>query len=97
MKGIIRRKLEEAHYVALTSDIWMSLSTQSYSSATAHFTTANWELHSCVLQTLYFPESHTEELIADKLKDICSDFGLPLEKVVTVVQQHESTVTSTPR
>ena len=49
VKGIIRRKLEEAHYVALTSDIWMSLSTQSYSSATAHFITANWELHSCVL------------------------------------------------
>lgn len=85
VKSIVQRKLEEVNYISLTSDIWTSLSTQSYISSTAHFITDNWELHSCVLQTLYFPESHTGELIADKLKEICVHFSLPLEKVVAVV------------
>ena len=39
VKSIIERKLEEASYVALTSDIWTSLATQSYVSATVYFIT----------------------------------------------------------
>jgi len=85
VKNNVRSKLEEANYVSLTSDTWISLSMQSYISSTAHFITNNWELHSCVLWTFYFPESHTGELIADKLKEICVYFSLPLEKVVAVV------------
>ena len=52
VKSTVQRKLEEVNYISLTSDIWTSLSTQSYISSTAYFITDNWELHSCVLQTL---------------------------------------------
>ena len=64
----------------------LQISAQVYLlSSTAHFIIDNWELHSWVLQTLYFPESHTGELIAEKLKEIYVHFSLPLEKVVAVV------------
>ena len=59
-------------------DIWI----QSYIGLTAHFITDNWKLHSCVQQTLYFPESYAGELISDKLKEIYIHFSLPLGAAV---------------
>ena len=75
---------------ALTSDIWTSLAIQSYISATAHFVTSEWELNSCVLQTLHFPESHTGIHVSEKLKEICSNFSVSYDKVVAVVHDHGS-------
>ena len=77
--------LQSASYIALTSDIWTSLATQSYISATAHFVTSEWELSSCVLQMMHFPESHTGVCSSEKLKEICLNFSVSYDKVVAVV------------
>ena len=59
VKDVVVKRLQSVSYTVLTSDIWTSLATQLYISATAHFITSEWELSSCVLQTLHFPDSHT--------------------------------------
>ena len=92
VKGVVMEYLQSASYIALTSDVWTSLATQSYISATAHFVTSEWELNSCVLQTLHFPESHTGVHVSEKLKEICSNFSVSYDKVVAVVHDHGSTV-----
>ena len=89
--------LQAASYIALTSDVWTSLATQSYISATAHFITSEWELSSCVLQTLHFPESHTGVHISEKLKEICSNFNVPYDKVVAVVHDQGSNMQASLR
>ena len=68
VKAAVMQHLKDADYVVLTSDIWTSLAGQSYISTTAYFTSPNWELNICMLQTLYFPESHTGVLIFEKNK-----------------------------
>lgn len=90
VKAAVIQHFQSANYVALTLDILTSLATQSYISAIAHFITPDWELNSCVLQTLHFPESHTLVLISEKLKEICSNFSVSFDKVVAVSHDHES-------
>ena len=42
-------------------------------------------------------ESHTGELIAEKLKEICLNFSLPLEKMVAVVHDLSSNMRASLR
>ena len=97
VKDVVLEHLQAASYIALTSDVWTSLATQSYISATAHFITSEWELSSCVLQTLHFPESHTGVHISEKLKEICSNFNVPYGKVVAVVHDQGSNIQASLR
>lgn len=97
VKGVVMEYLQSASYIALTSDVWTSLATQSYISATTHFVTSEWELNSCVLQTLHFPESHTGVHVSEKLKEICSNFSVSYDKVVAVVHDHGSNMQASLR
>ena len=89
-KGTVIEMLKEPSHIALTTDIWTSVATQSYITVTAHFVSSNWELRTYLLQTMNFPESHTAENIGDKLKDILSNFGIGFEKIVAVVHDQGS-------
>lgn len=62
-KAQIENQLAKATVVALTTDGWTSRATQSHPPVTAHYTTAEWELKSHVLQTRPL-ESHTREDLA---------------------------------
>ena len=97
VKDVVMKRLQSVSYIALTSDIWTSLATQSYISATAHFITFEWELNSCVLKTLYFPDSHTGVHISEKLKENCSNFSVSSDKVVAVVHDQGSNMQASLR
>ncbi|KAK7877113.1 hypothetical protein WMY93_032193 [Mugilogobius chulae] len=51
-------------------------------SLTVHFIDGSWNLNSCSLQTSYFPEDHTGEIIAQGLKDSLSSWKLKEEHMV---------------
>lgn len=46
--------------IALTTDSWTALTTESYITITCHYIVI-WEIHSAVLQTKAMPERHTAE------------------------------------
>ena len=46
-KTMVIRMLEEPMHIALTTDIWTSVATQSYITVTAHFVSSSWELKTC--------------------------------------------------
>ena len=56
--------------MALTTDIWTSMATETYMTVTAHYIDPNWKLQNFVLETLSFPERHTGVNIAQKLKEV---------------------------
>ena len=90
VKDVVMKRLQSVSYNVLTSDIWTSLATQSYISATAHFITSEWEISSCVLQTLHFPDSHSGVHISEKWMEICSNFSISNDKVVAIVHDQGS-------
>ncbi|XP_030016881.1 zinc finger BED domain-containing protein 1-like [Sphaeramia orbicularis] len=75
-------KLDTVLFFSTTTDLWSSRSLQPYLSLTVHYIDGNWSLNSCSLQTTYFSEDHTGELIAQGLKDSLAHWKLDEEKMV---------------
>ena len=70
-KQKLKKHLEsEAFSIALTMDIWTSMTTEAYMTVTAHYIDLNWKLQNFILETPSFPERHTGVNIAEKLKEV---------------------------
>ena len=82
--------LTEPMHIALSTDIWTSIATQAYITATTHFISTKWELNTFLLQTASFPENHTAENIAEKIKEILANFSLDCYRIVAVVHDQGS-------
>nr|XP_054591852.1 E3 SUMO-protein ligase ZBED1-like [Nothobranchius furzeri] len=72
----VGRELEELSFFSATTDMWSSRTMQPYMSLTVHFINNAWDLRSISLQTSYFPEDHTGELIAKGLRDALDCWNL---------------------
>ena len=54
-------------YFVATTVLWSSTTNEPCISYTVHFINHNWELHSSCLQTIFVPEQHTGENIAEAI------------------------------
>ena len=80
--------VKETESIVLTTDIWISATTEAYITVTVHYFDMYLKIQSFVLQTSAFPERHTGIDIATKLKEICDNFRFS-EKVSFIV--HDQT------
>ena len=63
-------------YFAATTDLWSSSTSEPFISYTVHFINHNWELCSRSLQTMFMPEQHTGENIAEAIQATLEAWGL---------------------
>jgi len=89
--------LQEPNHIALMTDIWTSVATQSYIMVTAHFISSNWELKTCLLQTTNFPENHTADNICERLQEILSNVHVSCNKIVSIVHDQGSNMQACAR
>ncbi|XP_057689438.1 E3 SUMO-protein ligase ZBED1-like [Corythoichthys intestinalis] len=85
-------ELRDVQYFAATSDLWCSRTTEPYISLTVHFINDKWELCTRVLETAYFPDDHTSEMIAQALKQMISAWDLKLENLVAITTDSGSNI-----
>lgn len=85
-RGPIVEQLQNAA-VALTSDIWTSLSTDGYICLTAHYLTKNWELCNRLIATRIIEDRHTGIKIAKVQEGLTTEFGI---KEVSVLVTHNA-------
>lgn len=93
----LSHKLQKVTYYATTSDLWSSRTSEPYLSLTIHFVDEEWQLQSFCLQTSYFPEDHTGELIAQGLKDTLSSWSFDDEHMVCMTTDSGANVVSALR
>ena len=86
----LRKTLANVEKVALTTDAWTALTTESYVTVTCHYV-LNWEMKSVVLQTRAMPERHTAENLASVLKNATESWGLN-GKVTACVHDNASNI-----
>nr|XP_061801662.1 E3 SUMO-protein ligase ZBED1-like [Nerophis lumbriciformis] len=83
-----RAKLESdlasVRLFAATTDAWFSRTTEPYFSVAVHFITDDWVLQSHCLQTSYFPDDHTEEILAAGLQEALDSWGLSDKKLMAI-------------
>ena len=67
---------------SLTTDLWYSITMESYLSFTVHYIRDNWKLRSIALQTVYMPQDHTGLNLAEVLCEALESWGLSEENLV---------------
>ena len=81
-KGTILRMLSDAESCALTSEMWQSKTCNWYSTFTAHFINAQWELNQCVLTTREIVEPQAEEDVCAILNDVARQWDMKCPSAV---------------
>ncbi|XP_063220505.1 E3 SUMO-protein ligase ZBED1-like [Bacillus rossius redtenbacheri] len=79
----LQNKLNDVEYVAITTDVWTSLNTQSFMTVTVHFV-ANNEMQSAVLETKVLVENHTALYLSSVLKSLLTEWNL-INKITAVI------------
>jgi len=79
--------------VSLTTDSWMSRSTENYISVTAHYITAEWEMGSYLLECVKYSEHHTAENLRDELLRVIREWKLE-GKIVAVCTDNAANITA---
>ena len=74
-----------ADSVAITADIWTSITTDSYLTVTIHYLSEEWEMKSIVSGTLPLLESHTADNLATWIKEMVEETGVCAKKVVAFI------------
>lgn len=90
VKEAIMTDLKHIQGLSCTTDGWSSLTGDPYVSLTVHFMTPQWELRTYCLRTIYMPESHTGENVAQMLKTILGEYNLRLADVTTFTTDNGS-------
>lgn len=80
----VKRCLDAANSVVLTTDMWTSRATEAYLTVTGHIIDENWEMQVYVLETSSFSEKHSADNICSELKRITDEWGITA-KVQAVV------------
>jgi hypothetical protein len=86
----LREILSSADKVAITTDAWTALTTESYVTVTVHFF-SDWVLQSAILQTRSMPERHTAENMAHVLQAAVDHWGIA-GKVAACVHDNASNI-----
>ncbi|KAM8731669.1 E3 SUMO-protein ligase ZBED1-like [Acanthopagrus schlegelii] len=89
----VNTSLQQATRVAITSDAWTSIVTESYITITAHYISEDWRMMSHVLQTRAVHESHTGAHMATLLLDVVDEWQLT-DKGVVLVTDNAANMTS---
>ncbi|KAI4878296.1 hypothetical protein NFI96_010735, partial [Prochilodus magdalenae] len=93
----VEKEVQNLTHFATTTDLWSSRTSEPYLSLTIHFIDESWRLRSYCLQTSYFPESHTGEIIALGLKDALASWSLKEEAMVCMTTDSGANVVSALR
>ncbi|KAM4549130.1 E3 SUMO-protein ligase ZBED1-like [Odontesthes bonariensis] len=90
-KGELLAELSAVNYVAITTDSWTALTTESYVTVTCHWIGKEWQMQSAVLMTRSMAGRHTADNLAASLKEAVDQWGLT-GKVVACVHDNASNI-----
>ena len=89
-QGNLEIQLGCVKYFATTTDLWSSRTSEPCMSLTIHFVDEQWALQSRCLQTAYFPEDHTAEIISQGLEDALASWGLSEDRQMCITTDNRA-------
>ncbi|CAM4285616.1 unnamed protein product [Leuciscus chuanchicus] len=94
--GIIQDLKDIAHF-SVTTDMWSSVNMMPYMSLTIHYLSANWELKSKCLETVFTAESHTSDNLAEALRSSFQEWSLDERKLVCITTDNGADIVAAVR
>jgi len=77
--------VSNAKHVAITSDVWTSMNTESYLTATVHFFDTDLQLRTFVLATEKLTSNHTAQYLSEVLHDIFHNWNIRTKVCAIVI------------
>ncbi|XP_067951337.1 E3 SUMO-protein ligase ZBED1-like [Watersipora subatra] len=87
--GVCNQLANITHF-SLTTDGWSSIGLTPYLSLTVHYVSPEWDLVTKNLNTVYLPESHTGQKIAETLEELLTQWNLDKSKLVSLTTDNAS-------
>ncbi len=91
-RGKLENNLRNVRYFATTTDLWSSRTSEPYMSLTIHYIDEEWGLQSKCLQTAYFPDDHTAEILSAGLEDALASWGLSEDHHVCITTDNGANI-----
>uniref|UniRef100_A0A1X7U4Q1 DUF659 domain-containing protein n=1 Tax=Amphimedon queenslandica TaxID=400682 RepID=A0A1X7U4Q1_AMPQE len=91
-KKRISNLMSSAQFYSCTTDIWTSRAQHAYISLTIHYLAGDFTLHSHLLESKEFPDSHSGVNIAQELTQSLKEWGLTMDKLVSFTTDNASNV-----
>uniref|UniRef100_A0A3Q3QX58 HAT C-terminal dimerisation domain-containing protein n=1 Tax=Monopterus albus TaxID=43700 RepID=A0A3Q3QX58_MONAL len=71
----VKKCLDGANSVVLTTDMWTSRATEAYLTVSCHIIDENWQMQAYVLETCSFPGQHSAENICSELNRVTDEWA----------------------
>ena len=91
-KKRISNLVSSALFYSCTTDIWTSRAQHAYISLTIHYLAGDFTLHSHLLESKEFPDSHSGVNIAQELTQSLNEWGLSMDRLVSFTTDNASNV-----
>ena len=92
----VSNSISGAKYFAATMDMWSSATSAPYMSYTVHFIDPQWSLQSWCLQTLFVPQDHDANNLADVMTETLANWSLnPVDQVCLTTDNGSNIVCAT--
>ena len=90
----VMAEVSNAQFFSGTTDMWSSSSMDPYISFTVHFISDDWKLSNYCLETLFLPQDHTGENIAEVLESILESWNLKVDQLVCLTTDNGTNMVS---
>jgi len=84
--------IKNIEFYSATTDMWSSVNSDPYMSYTIHYVSKEWDLRSIALGTMYFPQDHNGENLAEAITDTLQSWGLDSNNQVCITTDNGSNI-----
>ena len=92
VRDTVVAELCKVEFFSATTDLWSSHTMEPYLSLTIHYIDEEWTQRSLCLQTMFMPQDHTGENIAEALSEALQQWKLPQCNLVSITTDNGTNV-----
>lgn len=97
VRASVQSELKNVDYFSATTDMWSSVNMTPYMSLTVHYLTTDWTLKSRCLETVFMPQNHTSDNIAEALRSAFDEWSLDEKKLACITTDNGANIAAAVR
>ena len=97
VRASVQGELKSVNFFSATTDMWSSVNMTPYMSLTVHYLTTDWTFKSRCLETVFMPQNHTSNNIAEALCSVFDEWSLDEKKMACITMDNRANIAAAVR
>ena len=97
VRASVQSELKSVDFFSATTDMWSSVNMTPYMSLTVHYLTTDWTFKSRCLETVFMPQNHTSNNIAEALCSVFDEWSLDEKKMACITMDNRANIAAAVR